>query len=138
VTTVKSPGDLGAAQLGAAATARPVRVEFDDATFDDALLGRTEPAGPFQAVLPEGAARPDPAAAARASAARLAALWAALAPHLEDPLTRSHLLMTAFLDARYHVRRGDCAAARPALARARELGRPDDPLLAELAARCGR
>jgi hypothetical protein len=132
------PGDLGAARLGSEAARRPVLVEFDDATFDDALLGRTVPAGPFQAVLPAGAAAPAPAAAATGSEARLAALWAALAPHLDDPLTRAYLLMTAFLDARYHVRRGDCALARPSLERARALGRPDDPLLADLSARCGR
>jgi hypothetical protein len=116
-----------------------VLFEFDDDTFGPALVTHSAPAGPLCRVLP------GPAPPAHDRARLLAASrgqWQRLESRLArttapDRLTRLYLLWARYLNARYHVRRGDCAAARPSWDRALQLGNPRDPALLALGRRCG-
>jgi hypothetical protein len=101
---------------------RAVLFEFDDDTFGPGLLGESVDQGPWKALLPPGDPRARTQTSAQDVQRAFAPLERALHPSLADPLTRMWLLWETYLDARYHLLRGDCPAARPGWQRARALG----------------
>ena len=133
---VDRPAALDAARLAPELARRAVLYEYDDDTIGDDLVRDSVPRGVWRELLPAG----DPRARVRRDAAdvarALAPLERRLAPHRDDPLTRTWLLWTYYLNARYHLRRHDCAAARYGWSQAVELGSRRDPFLREIERRC--
>ena len=132
------PSDLDYLRLVPEARRRAVLFEFDDDTFGRALIVHSAPLGPLAQMLPP-AAQPSPRAPSRlqASVHRWHLLEDRLRTTAEDPLTRMYLLWVSYLNARYHLLRNDCAAARRGYDRALGLGNPRDPTLLKLARDCG-
>jgi len=135
LTGLHRPGDLGYARLRAEARRRAVLFEFDDDTYGPALIRHSAPYGPLYRVLPPTSRGADPSFQL-ASRRQWRQLEARLATTAADPLTRMYLLWAYYLQARYHVRRRDCPAARPSYEKARTLGNPKDPALVKLARQC--
>lgn len=134
---VRRPDALDYARLAPVAARRTVLFEFDDDTYGPGLLRNSAPHGPLCRVLLPNARPPAGAPErVRASGRQWRRLEARLDTTAPDPLTRMYLLWARYLRARYHVLRGDCAAARPSWERARKLGDPRDPALVALAKRC--
>ncbi len=134
---VRGPADLNGARLAPVLHHRAVLYEFDDDTYDAEMIRDSVPDGLWRRlVLPD-----DPRARVEQDARDARRVWKdlerRLAPDRGDPLTRMWLLWAYYLDARYYVRRNDCAAARFGWARASALGNPNDPMLLRLQRRCG-
>lgn len=136
LTGLDRPGSLNHARLRADAERRTVLFEFDDDTYAPPLIRRSVPHGPLYRVLPTSVHVTNPGGAGT-SQRQWQRLEARLATTARDPLTRMYLLWARYLQARYHVRRGDCRAARPSWIRARKLGNPKDPALLKIQRQCG-
>lgn len=131
------PRDLGARRLGGELSRRAVLFEPDDDTVGPDLLRDSEPWGALRRLRAPGDLRARPSEPMRKIAeSRWAELEARLGPHRVDPATRAWLLFAYYMDARANKARGDCASTAFGLARAREVGNPEDPFLRRLARDC--